>query len=65
MTVKRKKTIVTVLIIVVSISAFIAFVFFQVNNENTIHTYTSILFGIFPALIINGILNNKNKQKEH
>ncbi len=65
MTVKRKKTIATILIIFVSISAFVAFMVVQVNNEDTIHAYTGILFGIFPAIIINAIWNNKNKQKNH
>ena len=64
MKVKRKKTIATVLIIVVSISAFIAFMFVQVNNENTIHAYTGILFGIFPAIIINGIWNKGKKKNQ-
>ena len=52
MTLKRKKTIATILIIIVSVSAFIAFMFIQVNNEKAVHAYTGILFGIFPAIAI-------------
>ena len=64
MTLKRKKTIATILVIIVSVSAFIAFMFIQVNNEKTVHVYTGILFGIFPAIIINAIWHNwKNKNQ--
>jgi hypothetical protein len=64
MTKKRKKTLATVLIIIVSISAFIAFMLIQVINENTIHAYTGILFGIFPAIIINSIWNKGKKKNQ-
>lgn len=64
MAVQKKKAITTVLIIAVSVSVFIAFMFIKFNDEKTIHPYTGILFGIIPAIMINKVWN-KTKRKNH
>jgi len=64
MTLKRKKTTATILIIILFVSAFIAFMFIQVNNEKAVHGYTGILFGIFPAIIINAIWHKGKKKNQ-
>lgn len=56
---KKKKKITTVLIILVSIGAYVAFMFIQASNEEVVYGYTGILFGVIPALIINSVWINK------
>ena len=56
---KNRKTIATVLIVLVSIVLFIAFMYVNVINENHIPEFTGILFAVFPALAINFIWNRK------
>ncbi len=59
MTTKRKKTIMTILVLVLSIGAFVAFMIVQISNEKAIGGYTGILFGIIPAIMLNSIWNKR------
>lgn len=61
---KKKKIIATFLIIIISIGAFVTFMFIQASNEKVIYGYTGILFGVIPALIINSVWNNNKVFKK-
>ena len=62
---KNRKTIATLLIVLVTIVLFVAFMYVQAIGEKVIPIYTGILFAIFPALAVNAIwnpqVNKKNK----
>ncbi|WP_372793840.1 hypothetical protein [Lutibacter sp.] len=60
---KNRKTIATILIVVVSIVLFVVFMYVNAINENHIPEFTSILFAIFPALAINAIWYRKAQKK--
>lgn len=60
---KKRKTIATVLIVLVSIVLFIAFMYIKAIDEKHIPEFTGILFAIFPALAINAIWNRKVQNK--
>jgi xanthine/uracil permease len=62
MTTRRNKMLATVVIIIVSVGVFVVFMYYQVNNEKTVHAYTGILFGILPAILINSIWNRGKKK---
>lgn len=55
----NKKTIATILIVVVSIILFVAFMYIKAINGKVIPEFTSILFAFLPALAINAIWNRK------
>lgn len=56
---KNKKTIATLLIVLVSIILFVAFMYIKVINGEIIPEFTGILFAFLPALAINAIWNRK------
>jgi amino acid permease len=60
---KRRKTISTILILVVSVALFIAFIYIKSTNDKVVPEYTGILLAIIPALLINNIWNHKFKKK--
>jgi len=60
---KNRKIIATVLIIVVSVVLFVAFMYVNAINENHTPEFTGILFAILPALAINAIWNRKVQKK--
>jgi hypothetical protein len=62
---RRKKMTATVLIIVVSVIAFVAFMFIQVSNDKATHGYIAILFGILPALMINAVWNKRKRKRKN
>lgn len=59
MTTKNKKTIATLLIVLVSIILFVAFMYIKAINGEIIPEFTGILFAFLPALAINAIWNRK------
>lgn len=61
---KNKKRIATLLIIVVSIILYSAFMYINAIKENHIPEFVGIMFAIIPALAINAIWNKKYKKKE-
>lgn len=62
---KNRKTIATLLIILVTIVLFVAFIYLKAIDGKVIPIYIGIVFAIFPALAINAIwnpqVNKKNK----
>jgi len=62
---KNRKTIATILIVLVTVVLFIGFMYLEATNERPFSQFTGILFAIFPALAINAIwnprINKKNK----
>ena len=56
---KYKKTIATLLIVLVSIILFIAFMYIRATNGEVIPPFAGILFAFLPALAINAIWNRK------
>jgi hypothetical protein len=60
---KRRKTISTILILVVSVTLFITFIYIKSTNDKVVPEYTGILLAIIPALLINNIWNRKFKKK--
>lgn len=61
---KNRKTIATVLIILVSVVLFIAFMYLKAINGKVVPEFTSILFAFLPALAINAIWNRKAPNKK-
>lgn len=61
---KNRKTIATVLIILVSIILFVAFMYLNAINEKAVPEFIGIIFAIFPALAIHTIWNRKFKKHE-
>jgi len=61
---KNRKTIATVLIILVSIILFVAFMYLNAINEKAVPEFIGIIFAIFPALAIHAIWNRKFKKNE-
>lgn len=60
---KKRKTIFTILILVISVTLFIAFIYIMATNDKVIPEYTGILLAIIPAILINNIWNNKFRKK--
>lgn len=62
---KSRKTIATLLIVLVTVVLFVGFMYLQAINERVFSQFTGILFAIFPALAISAIwnpqVNKKNK----
>jgi len=56
---KNRKSIATVLIILVSIMLFVAFMYLNAINEKAFPEFIGIIFAIFPALAIHAIWNRK------
>lgn len=60
---KNRKTIATLLIVVVTIVLFVAFMYVKAVDGKTIPEFSGILFAILPALAINAIWNPQVKKK--
>ena len=60
---KGRKTFSTILILVVSVVLFIAFIYIKSTNEKAVPEYAGIIFAIIPALLINNIWNRKFRKK--
>jgi len=56
---KNRKTIATILIVLVSIILFIVFMYVKAINGKNFPVFTGILFAFLPALAINAIWNRK------
>ena len=63
MNLKNRKTIATVLIVLVSVILFTVFMYIKTINGKVIPEFTGILFAILPALAINNIWNRKVKKE--
>ncbi|PHS54639.1 MAG: hypothetical protein COB01_00385 [Lutibacter sp.] len=61
---KMRKTISTILILVVSVALFLALIYIKANNDKVVPEYTGIVLAIIPALLINNIWNNKFGKKK-
>jgi O-antigen/teichoic acid export membrane protein len=55
MTSTRRKTIATILIALVSVLLFFAFMYVIATNEKNIPIYSPLIFAILPAMAINAI----------
>jgi len=62
MVTKNKKRVATVLIILVTVGLFIAFMYIKAINEKAVPEFMGIIFAIFPALAIHAIWNRKVKK---
>jgi len=56
---KNRKTIATVLIVLVSIILFVAFMYIKAMDEKNVPGFSGILFAFLPALAIHAIWNRK------
>jgi len=56
---KNRKTIATVLIVIISIILFVVFMYLRAINEKSVPWFAGILFAILPALSINAIWYKK------
>ena len=64
MSLKNRKTIATILIIVISIILFTSFMYIKALNEKAFPEFIAILFAFLPALAINAIWNKKTLKKK-
>ena len=61
---KMRKTISTILIIVVSGMLFVALIYVNATYDKIIPEYTGIFLAIIPAILINNIWNRKFRKKK-
>lgn len=64
MTTKTRKTLATVLIALVSVLLFFAFMYVNAMNEKIIPMYSPLIFAILPAMAINAIWYRKRKKRD-
>lgn len=64
MTTTRRKTIATILIALVSILLFFAFMYVIAMNEKNIPIYSPLIFAILPAMAINAIWTKSRKRAD-
>ena len=64
MSLKNRKTIATILIIVISVILFTSFMYIKALNEKSFPEFIAILFAFLPALAINAIWNKKIQKKK-
>ena len=62
MTKKSKKTFITILIIIVSISLYGLYMYLEASNGKFIPLFTGVLFALFPAILINFIWYRRSKK---
>ena len=60
---KKRKTIFTILILVISVALFVAFIYIKSTNDKVVSVYFGVLLAIVPALLINNIWYRKFKKK--
>ena len=61
MTTKGKKTLITVLIIVLFLCVYGGYIYIRVNEDKFIPLFTGVLFAVLPVILINAIWNKKTK----
>ncbi|WP_457618347.1 hypothetical protein [Lutibacter sp.] len=61
---KLNKILITVLVIIISIAIFIAFLYIKMSNDKFVPLFAGVLFALIPAVIINAIWNNKSQKKD-
>lgn len=61
---KNRKIIAIVLLVLVTVLLFIAFVYINAINENDVPKFYGILFAILPALAVNTIWNRKTQKEK-
>lgn len=63
MTKKRRKTLATVLIIIVSLMVYGFYMYVRASNGKFVPSFTGVLFALAPAILINIIWNTVAKKK--
>ena len=54
---KNKKTVVTVAVVLVFTIAYVWFMYYRAGNDEVVPTFSSLLFAVIPAIVINFIWN--------
>ncbi len=64
MTPTRRKTLATILIVLVSLILFFTFMYIIALDEKNVPIYSPLIFAILPAMAINAIWYRKYKKKD-
>ena len=64
MTPTRRKTLATILIVLVSLILFFTFMYIIALDEKNVPIYSPLIFAILPAMAINAIWYRKSKKKD-
>lgn len=57
MSTKIKKTLATTAIVLLFASAYVLYIYYKAGKDEVVPTFSSILFAVIPAIILNTIWN--------
>ena len=64
MSTKSKKTLATLLIILISIAIFVVFIYEKASNDKFVPLFTGVIFSLVPVFAINAIWSSKSHKKD-